>query len=747
MTSKPQPADNGQPETPCIPNVRGLSAFDAALTYAKNGLYVLPVKTGKHPGSVVGRGWPELSTRDVDLIDYYWDDENPPGIAIHTGKSSLIAFDLDVDVIPSELIWLKTGLFQSTRGSASDRGHYVFTTTETFVSGDMKLADGRECGEIRSGNTVIIAEPSPHAKIDIGAEYRWRTTGIVPPLPDEARVWLTTRAGGVDCDWQPASDGEVATFVADPAHNRCLRPKALAGLVNSVRDARAGTRNATRNALRIAAGEARAGFYPFATAVSEIENAAKASYEARGENFQNHIGTDEFGRLVANGVGRAMARDLADIAAEARGEYGTDRTKSDGEWLAAMQSLSLRNEAGEIIKVIPIRKADPSQRSAKSANAIFCEFGPPEWAMPVAPTEFLIKGVLCRDTWGVNSGPEKSLKTHDNQAIAIAVATGINLYRNKLFPVTNIGKVLYIVGEGGQKQVFRVLHRMCHAYGINPTDVQKDPTFPLVVAFGAAPLDDDRLRDEIKSLLDRHQPDLVLMESFYNFHPAEVNAANLYERGQVIDSYHKLVREGSSDVVSLLTDHNKKGANELGLRNISMAGQAENSDSWIQRKHRHDPDVAAGEFWLTTSFNGRDWGGSVFDIDWHLGAFDHDAGSHVGDIGWHVTSATRAQVRATADAKPVKEMEVVSAYWEEMKTDIEARTGRKTKENIRARFLAKNETPPAKNRLEDAIAILADAKTDGGPYAVTSAGPRNATIYTNAKQYFVPIITPRPQKD
>jgi hypothetical protein len=206
-----------------------------------------------------------------------------------------------------------------------------------------------------------------------------------------------------------------------------------------------------------------------------------------------------------------------------------------------------------------------------------------------------------------------------------------------LFPVRHSGKVLYIVGEGGQKQVFRVLHRMCRAYGVNPADVEKNPGFPLVVNFGAAPLDSERLRDEIKEMLDRHQPDLVLMESFYNFHPADVNAANLYERGQVIDAYHKLVRDGSNDVVSLLTDHNKKGANELGLRHISMSGQAENSDSWIQRKHRQDPDVQSGEFRLTTSFNGRDWGGSIFDVDWHLGPFDHDTNGHVGEISWDIS--------------------------------------------------------------------------------------------------------------
>lgn len=164
----------------------------------------------------------------------------------------------------------------------------------------------------------------------------------------------------------------------------------------------------------------------------------------------------------------------------------------------------------------------------------------------------------------------------------------------------------------------------------------QDPAFPLVVEFGVAPLNSGRLRDEVKAILDRHQPDYVSMESFYNFHPAEVSAANLYERGQVIDAYHKLVRGGGTDVVSILTDHNKKGANELGLRYISMSGQAENSDSWIQRIHRRDPEVASGEFWLTTSFNSRNWGGSTFDVDWHLGPFDHDEGCHTGSISWDV---------------------------------------------------------------------------------------------------------------
>ena len=297
--------------------------------------------------------------------------------------------------------------------------------------------------------------------------------------------------------------------------------------------------------------------------------------------------------------------------------------------------------------------SNAKEKEEVKSESIFREYGPTEWAKPVEPLEFLIGQALCRDTWGPNAGPKKSLKTHDTIAIAMSIATGINLYRSELFPVHHQGKALLIIGEGGEKQIFRLLHRMCRAYGIKVEDVLNDPAFPLIVEFGVAPLDSDDLRDEIKMLLDRHQPDLVGMESFYNFHPSEVSAANLYERGPVIDSYHKLVREGGSDVVSLLTDHYRSTAGKtLDLDNISMAGQAENADSWITRYHAKTPDVLLGDFSLHVGFGSRHWSGSEWIIDWHVGPFDHKEGCHTGEISWDVRKAIHKT--AITDDEPPK---------------------------------------------------------------------------------------------
>ncbi|WP_425996231.1 AAA family ATPase [Tsukamurella sp. DT100] len=267
----------------------------------------------------------------------------------------------------------------------------------------------------------------------------------------------------------------------------------------------------------------------------------------------------------------------------------------------------------------------------EGAGAVFKLMGPDAWAQPVAPPEFLVKGVLVRDTFGVIAGPKKSLKTHENHALALAVATGQPLYNHAPFAVPKAGRVLYIVGEGGQGDVQRKLQRMCRTYGVDPRDVAEDEQFPLHVAFGATSMNDPRFQDELKAMLDATQPDLVLIESFYNFHPEGVETGNLYQRGQAIDSFHKFVRGECTGATSLMTDHYRSTGNKgTDLDMIAMAGQAEVADSWITRYHRAEADVENGEFRLRVAFGSRQWGGRELDIDWSLGRFDPETGSHVG---------------------------------------------------------------------------------------------------------------------
>ncbi|MBN7493591.1 bifunctional DNA primase/polymerase [Mycobacteroides abscessus subsp. abscessus] len=324
-----------------IPDVSGLSLADAAHVYGSAGLAVLPVNPArpKNPGGYVGKGWPDKSSTDAEQITAWWDRWPNASIALHTGKSGLVAFDLDIDVLPDELAWMRSGLFQASRTSG-ERGHYVFATTETFVSGGLFTSDGHRVGEIRSGNTVIVVEPSPHSKAETdGGLYRWHCPGVIPSLPEAAHDYLRGAATRLADQHQgegvcEITDETVRQFLAQATGNS--RPKALAALTRKVSAARAGTRDEVRNALRIAAGEARIGLYPFARAIAEIESAARQSYEARaagGEpdaDFDANIGPHEYNRLIVNGVKFALSRPIEDLRAEANRQFGTDHRDTAG---------------------------------------------------------------------------------------------------------------------------------------------------------------------------------------------------------------------------------------------------------------------------------------------------------------------------------------------------------------------------------------------------------------------------------
>ena len=230
------------------------------LALAAGGCYQLPVKPGtKNPGSILGKGWQFQSSRDPEQIRMW--NRIYPGAAtgIHTGRSGLTVIDLDLDEIPDELDWLRSGRFQSTRGllrdfyTQTERGHYVFASETPFVSGPIKLADATLVGEVRSGNTIILSYPSehPHAWTK-GGEYRWITTGLVPGLPDEARNYLRPLRNGENPEntthrENGYSAADYAVYLADrESSDEELEAWALAAFNDGSED---GTCDAIRNAL------------------------------------------------------------------------------------------------------------------------------------------------------------------------------------------------------------------------------------------------------------------------------------------------------------------------------------------------------------------------------------------------------------------------------------------------------------------------------------------------------------------
>lgn len=190
---------------PHIPDVTGLSLVDAAVTYAEAGFYVLPVKAStKHPGSIVGKGWPDKSTRDPGDIRRLFNRRNL-AVALHM-HTQAVAFDVDT---PSKLPdWLhaelSTAPFQATRNEAG-RGHYMFDAGGIGYSNSV-AGFPAGWGEVRGRNGVIVVQPSVHSKPE--GVYRWERTGELPPVP--AKLAQRLRVAGLA--YGVASAEQVAAF-------------------------------------------------------------------------------------------------------------------------------------------------------------------------------------------------------------------------------------------------------------------------------------------------------------------------------------------------------------------------------------------------------------------------------------------------------------------------------------------------------------------------------------------------------
>lgn len=330
-----------------IPDVTGLSAHDAALALADAGLWLLPVAVGKSPGSVVGKDWPVKSTRDPELIDHYWNRPQPYGVAIHTGRSGLVVVDLDIDVLPEEFAWLRDGLFQSSRGGRGDRGHYIFASAETFRNVKVKLADGEPIGDIKSGNSVILVEPSPHPKAAEGGKYAFVRTGVVPLLPEHAHTALVEIAAKAGDDDGPVSTDRVADWCERHSdETESWRRKTLRD--NYAKRVACGEsrHGAMMAVLNWAAREIAPGFVS-ASVLPELHDDFVASYRATGDTPDR----GDFANMVRSAVGKVAPADenpamMADLLSRGRREFGTNHNDDvraarelDG-WLSRLKSES-----------------------------------------------------------------------------------------------------------------------------------------------------------------------------------------------------------------------------------------------------------------------------------------------------------------------------------------------------------------------------------------------------------------------
>lgn len=313
-------SDRGGRMTLHVPPVdSGVDTLAAALAYAKAGWYIVPVKHGsKHPGSVVGFGWNDKSSRDPEVI-IGWYAGTDHGIALHAGRSGAVVFDVDT---PDKLPAVLTEQFaatrppmQATRRGNDQRGHYLFTQPPGRTLGNGTGRLGGEWGEIRGANGVIIVAPSAHESAD--GEYRWVSVGPLPVLPDVIGEQLHDASPAEDA----CTDLDIAAFLA--RHTGNARPELVEAWVATYRRKVTAGESRHDRAVSVLAGmlkEAAAGYFPASSAAAALRTeflaaVAKPPTGRQGTARAGQQAADEWSGILAWAVGQARAADPAETVA------------------------------------------------------------------------------------------------------------------------------------------------------------------------------------------------------------------------------------------------------------------------------------------------------------------------------------------------------------------------------------------------------------------------------------------------
>jgi hypothetical protein len=255
---------------PQIPDT--YDVLGAALLLVKHGFYVLPVEPDtKRPARFLRKDWPAKTSNDPEQVKE-WFSGGEYALAIHVGRSGLIAFDVDhFENLPDQLLnefKNNPGPWQSTRGEGL-RGHRVYAIPPGYIFGNSlgSLKTDPEWGEVRGSNGIIVVEPSNHTKP--GGRYKWMAPGPIPTLSCGTADCLP-KLSQDEADARAATDVEVKAFL--DAHTSNDRPQFLPPIIEKFGvEANSGSRHEAmvRN-LCWAMREAAMGFFPARDAALQI---------------------------------------------------------------------------------------------------------------------------------------------------------------------------------------------------------------------------------------------------------------------------------------------------------------------------------------------------------------------------------------------------------------------------------------------------------------------------------------------
>lgn len=312
---EPPPVTNGTLHVPELDD--DVDILTAALAYAAAGWYVGPLAlTGdrKHPGSILGNGWPAKTSRDTKTIAGWFAGtrHGTVGLFLHCGRSGAWVADVDhAEHLPPALVDAIDRVappFQSSRPNDPGRGHHVFRQPAGRTLGNGRGRLGSDWGEARGTNGIIVAHPTPRGD---GGRYRWLRTGPVPALPDTVADLLPDAGPGADAVDDAALSGFLTAHTAANARG-LLRP--ITAKFNASVAAGGSRHGAALEATCWAMREAAAGHFPALEAAGQLRDlfvdAMANPRTADDRALDRHLALDEFHGITAWAIGQVDPADL-----------------------------------------------------------------------------------------------------------------------------------------------------------------------------------------------------------------------------------------------------------------------------------------------------------------------------------------------------------------------------------------------------------------------------------------------------
>jgi hypothetical protein len=349
---------------------------------------------------------------------------------------------------------------------------------------------------------------------------------------------------------------------------------------------------------------------------------------------------DQHARQVAESlvdVARTLTIARPAVGNDAAEHLGAGRTLAELVVIATSRLGDLSDTIEEWLAVAPcdevdeVAEVDDDQGDADGdARPVFHDL-PAEYRPQ--PLEWLVRGLIPRETHGEIGGAQKTLKSY----IATTIAVGVALGRPVLgeFEVPERRRALLIAGEGGERMLLARLHRICRAYGAPWSDLVGWLRYTTVSAPITSPVFAQHIAAEVESF----DPGLVNLDPWYVYGGADANASQLGEIGERLETVRRTAGQGRA---LFINHHLNQTGTGTGIVKLSGAGHAEWVDSWLLLGHRTPPNVDAGQFRLSLDVGSRQWGGASHDVDYNIGRFDTEHGAHDGDISWTVTARGRA---------------------------------------------------------------------------------------------------------